>query len=104
MRELRNTIEKMVVLSRGKKLTLRDVPSNIRQSVESQTGLPTWPQQDNASAAPSSIEEAERLMIQSALRKHKGSRTNAAREVGISRRTLHRKLKKYQMEDDADKP
>jgi DNA-binding NtrC family response regulator len=46
-----------------------------------------------------SLEEVERKMIDKALRKHDGKRRNAALELGISERTLYRKLKEYGMEE-----
>ncbi len=100
VRELRNTIEKMVVLGRGKKLTLRDIPANIRDEASDLASGSSWT--GGPTPASGSIEEAEQLMIQTALKKNNGNRTKAAQEVGISRRTLHRKLKKYQLEDSAE--
>jgi DNA-binding NtrC family response regulator len=45
-----------------------------------------------------SLEEVERRMITKALRKHQGRRKNAAEELGISERTLYRKIKEYDIE------
>jgi two-component system response regulator HydG len=44
------------------------------------------------------VEEEERHLIQQALKETEGNRTRAAQKIGISRRTLHRKLKEYQLE------
>ena len=44
-----------------------------------------------------SIEEKERELITKALEKHKGRRKNAAKELGISERTLYRKIKEYDL-------
>ena len=44
---------------------------------------------------PGRLEEAERCMILKALKATGGNRTRAARHLGISRRTLHRKLNQY---------
>jgi two-component system response regulator RegA len=44
---------------------------------------------------PRTIAEAEREMILQALERHAGNRTAAAKELGISRRTMHYKLKEY---------
>ncbi len=98
VRELRNTIEKMVVLARGPKLTPRDVPPNIRQEaqqagVDGRGGGVLLPP-----GAVDSLAEAEKAMILRALRKHHDNRTQAAAELGISRRTLHRKLNAYARE------
>ena len=87
VRELRNVMERMVVLSRGNKLTGRDLPPGIRAVV---------PGPIKAGLNPaSSLEEANRQMIISALNAQKGNRTRAARQLGISRRTLHRKLHEF---------
>lgn len=46
-----------------------------------------------------SLEEMEKNFIQKALRKHRGKRKDAALELGISDRTLYRKIKEYGLED-----
>jgi transcriptional regulator of acetoin/glycerol metabolism len=81
----------MVVLARGDRLTLRDVPAAIRGAADLtkisvvRTGM--------------TVEEAERQLIIQALKDTGGNRTKAARKIGISRRTLHRKLKQFNLED-----
>jgi transcriptional regulator with PAS, ATPase and Fis domain len=45
-----------------------------------------------------SLEKREKEIIQKALEKHKGRRKNAALELGISERTLYRKIKEYEIE------
>jgi DNA-binding NtrC family response regulator len=88
VRELRNTIERMVVMARGSRLTVRDLPPQVRDAASA-----------NASSAPGrgylSLEETEKQLIIKALKVHGGNRTKAAEELGISRRTLHRKLNEY---------
>jgi transcriptional regulator with PAS, ATPase and Fis domain len=42
-----------------------------------------------------SLTDKEREMIKKALEKHRGKRKNAANELGISERTLYRKIKEY---------
>ena len=44
-----------------------------------------------------SIEDTEKELIKKALEKHKGKRKYAAHELGISERTLYRKIKEYQI-------
>ena len=94
VRELRNTIEKMVVLCRGEKLTLRDVPANIRESCEgyASTGRAL-------TLAGGSLADVEERKILAVLEKNKGNKTKASEELGISRRTLHRKLREYKARD-----
>jgi two-component system response regulator AtoC len=91
VRELRNAVEQMVVLARSERLTVRDVPAAIRGAAD-------------LSKAPlvrsdMTVEDAERLLIIQALKEMAGNRTRAAQKIGISRRTLHRKLKEYGLEN-----
>jgi transcriptional regulator with PAS, ATPase and Fis domain len=46
-----------------------------------------------------SLQDKEIDMIRKALRKHKGKRKNAAKELGISERTLYRKINEYAIEE-----
>jgi DNA-binding NtrC family response regulator len=98
VRELRNTLEKMVVLARSDKLTARDIPASIREEVRAGDGIMTAGGVSTR-AASGSLADAERVMILNALKKHNNNRTRAAEDLGISRRTMHRKLKHYELED-----
>ncbi|MBP5321945.1 MAG: sigma-54-dependent Fis family transcriptional regulator [Kiritimatiellae bacterium] len=103
VRELRNTIEKMVVLARGERLTAGDVPQNIRSGgIPQPPPRPVAPEPAPLPAAGAdpvlsrgSLADAERVKILAVLERNRGNRTRAAEELGISRRTLHRKLKAY---------
>ena len=44
-----------------------------------------------------SLEEREKELIQKALKKHNGRRKNASKELGISERTLYRKIKEFEI-------
>ena len=46
-----------------------------------------------------SIESAEKDLITKALKKYRGRRRDAAKELGISERTLYRKIKQYELQD-----
>jgi DNA-binding NtrC family response regulator len=91
VRELRNTIEQMVVLSRSERLTLRDVPAAIRGGADLT--------KVSVVRSGMTVEQAERQLIVQALKEMAGNRTKAAQKIGVSRRTLHRKLKKYGLEN-----
>ncbi|MBA4386664.1 MAG: transcriptional regulator [Verrucomicrobia bacterium] len=100
VRELRNTIEKMVVLSRGDRLTARDIPLKIKEAVKlpgvAKSGIgPSVMSATGGARMGESLSDTERRMIFTALRKHGDNRTKAAKELGISRRTILRKLKEY---------
>ena len=95
VRELRNVMERMVVLSRGPRLTARDLPAGVRSAVHAEGQKGQWRGEAGRGTAPESMQEAERLMIYASLKKNGGNRTRAAERLGISRRTLQRKLKEY---------
>src|SRR5438309_1197529 len=88
IRELRTAIEHGVVMASGPKVTLRDLPAAIRQSASVATGAATTPETIN----PLDLGETERRLITQALAATNGNITAAAKRLGISRRTLHRKL------------
>jgi transcriptional regulator with PAS, ATPase and Fis domain len=44
-----------------------------------------------------SLFEQEKMLIEKALRKYKGKRKDAAKELGISERTLYRKIKEFNL-------
>lgn len=87
VRELRNCIESMVVMCTSDKLTLADLPSNIRGAEISQVS--------SILNAGMTMEDIEREAIRKALEETNGNRTKAAEILGIGLRTLHRKIQKY---------
>ncbi|MEI8353680.1 MAG: sigma-54 dependent transcriptional regulator [Lentisphaerota bacterium] len=89
VRELRNTIEKMVVLAHGDRLGVRDVPPNIRDAVKGRA-----PARSRA-AGGGALADIERERILAVLAGKQQNRSQAAVELGISRRTLIRKLHTY---------
>lgn len=86
VRELRAAIEHGVVMSNGPKITLRDLPAAVRTAAHDGT---------NRASLPLDLGETELSLIRRALVECKGNRTLAAAKLGISRRTLHRKLKEH---------
>jgi two-component system response regulator HydG len=90
VRELRNTLEKMVVLSQSELLDVNDVPLNIRESVQHMKNHVT-----ESVLVDGSLADTEKQKILAVLKKNHENRTRAAEELGISRRTLHRKLREY---------
>ena len=95
VRELRTAIEHAVVLCRTKMIMPRDLPPNVR------TGLaPAFEPTAREIIAQGglTVKEAERDLVERALKECDGNRTLAAQKLGISRRTLHRKLHAYHLE------
>jgi two-component system response regulator AtoC len=95
VRELRTAIEHGVVMATGAKITLRDLPTAVRQGEPAATGprgLPA-PKYALSQSEHFDLHATEERLILQALSESKGNVTEAARKLGISRRTLHRKLK-----------
>jgi two-component system response regulator AtoC len=88
VRELRAAIEHGVALCRGERIGVRDLPPRV-------LGQSAAPDSPAGSLAPASLnlEAMEKLFIERALRMTDGNITEAAKMLGISRRTLHRKIK-----------
>ena len=59
------------------------------------------PYRDRSVEENLALDEVEKEMIRKALEKHHGKRKGAARDLKISERTLYRKIKEYEMEDNA---
>jgi DNA-binding NtrC family response regulator len=95
VRELRAAIEHGVALCRGERIGVRDLPPRLTgQSLSPARSGGVGPGGGRASL---NLEEMERTFIQAALQQTEGNVTEAAKLLGISRRTLHRKLKTYRL-------
>ncbi len=92
VRELRTAVEHAVVLTRGDRISLRDWPAPLRASGPA-AGSARWLAHPDLTVA-----EAEKQLIVRALKDGGGNRTLAAAKLGMSRRTLHRKLHFYHLE------
>jgi len=93
VRELENAIEHAVVLCESGKITLEDLPLAVRESPKAGGGVETGLESDRLT-----LEEMEKRFIQAALKKTEGNQTRAARLLGITRRTLGYRMKKYGLE------
>ena len=119
IRELRNFAENVVVLHRGGKLTEYELeekyrstargplhtPDVLAPTLSAGACAPTLPSVSSSAPAQSSslsVEENEKRILREALLKAHGNRTKAAELMGISRRTLHRKLTQWPELDVVD--
>lgn len=91
IRELRNCIECMVVLAKGRELSVADIPENIRDAQPAAA-----PEEKEKELPVGTFAATERELIEKALTECNGNRTAAAKLLGISRRTLHRRLAEKQ--------
>ena len=95
VRQLRNAVEKMVVLAAGETLTLDDVPAEILAPTAPAATAEAAPAA--ATAPTASLADVEKAQILAALKAAGGNKTASADALGISRRTLHRKLREWGM-------
>jgi len=90
VRELMNTVERAVVLSRSEWIDQGDLVFPMADQADS-TGPVAFPQ----AAGQLSLDEVERQSIMKALAACGGNKSEAARRLGITRKTLRKKLEKY---------
>lgn len=94
VRELRAAIEGAVVLCRGEVVTVEDVQDYVRNPEPMLTAASGA----GANGPIETVKDAEKQLIVRALKEAEGNRTLAAKRIGMSRRTLHRKIHDYQLE------
>lgn len=87
VRELENAIERGVILMRGEYLDLESLP----MAVQNWAGMHPKKEEEQ----PSTLREAERVLILKTLEETNGNRSEAARRLQITRKTLLNKLKRY---------
>jgi two-component system, NtrC family, response regulator AtoC len=101
IRELRNFCENAVVLHKGGSISEFDLDPRFRGSPSS---APSAAGSAEGGSAPTlSVEQNEKRILREALIKSRGNRTKAAELMGISRRTLHRKLTQWPELDVQDR-
>jgi two-component system response regulator HydG len=93
VRELENTMERAVVLSKDDMITPQDLPENIAENsdLRSEIAIPM--------GMP--LEEVERKIIKETLRRSNGEKATTAKLLGISTRTIYRKLGPEALKGDA---
>ena len=86
VRELRNLVERLLLLSPSEGIRPEDLPSEVRERDAAIGGLTMRP-----------IADVERELIRNTLRDLGGNREQAARVLGISARTLYRRIKELEL-------
>ena len=94
IRELRNVLERAMLLAQAQQQE-RIGPELFPAEVRNAAGGPPGAPAPGERHVPRSLDEGERAHIEHTLRAHDGNRTHAARELGISRATLIKKIKQY---------
>lgn len=90
IRELRNLIERAVILAKGKEIMSIDIPSLKRDRASENTGvqLKEW------------VRVYERDYLSKILKQYKGNLSLTAEHSGIDTRTLYRKMKEYNLQKE----
>ncbi|MBX3248000.1 MAG: sigma-54-dependent Fis family transcriptional regulator [Myxococcales bacterium] len=101
VRELRNAIERAIALARHDVLSLEDLPERVtRRAPPAQDALPIPLE---PSMLPS-MDAVERRYILHVMERTGWNKSLAARILGFDRKTLYRKLERYELEDPAEAP
>lgn len=100
IRELRNFAENVVIMQRGNRITEYDLDPKFTRREEPPASSEETPAPAERSFL---VEDHEKRLLRNALLEARGNRTRAAELMGISRRTLHRKLSRWPDLDVIDK-
>ncbi|HJZ87578.1 MAG TPA: sigma-54 dependent transcriptional regulator [Polyangia bacterium] len=87
VRELENVIERAVILARGEKISMRELPLRAGDGAGPALGVDAL--------GECTLEELERAMVERALKEHKGNVSRAAQALGLSRAALYRRMEKF---------
>jgi two-component system response regulator HydG len=90
VRQLENSIERAVALTRGEQIQVDDLPERVVRFNGSARAA-----DDVDLEHVLTLDQVERRQIERAIRQHHGNKTRAAKALGIDRRTLYRKLERY---------
>jgi DNA-binding NtrC family response regulator len=90
VRQLRNSIENMVVMNEGQSLTREHLPSYLSGDSKKKDSF--------LGPTEGTLDNLEKIAILNALKRAMGNRTHAAQNLGISVRTLQRKVKQWGIE------
>ena len=97
VRELRHTLERMMIFAENDTLTEKDLPEEI-------SSVAAEPPKATALLEDMTIDQLEQLAITRALQQCVGNRTHAAEKLGISVRTLQRKIRHYEKAKRNNRP
>ncbi len=97
VRELENVIERVVALTEGDLITLKDLPSNVGRAYGQREESSTKVTENGVDLAKT-ISDIERKMIAEALMLAKGVKARAAAMLKLNRTTLVEKMKRFGME------
>jgi DNA-binding NtrC family response regulator len=91
VRELENCVERAIALGNHEVIDVHDLPPAIRKAEEQ----PANENGDGSHTSSTDLEDLERVTIERVMQQVNGDKTLAGKMLGISRATLYRKLKRY---------
>jgi two-component system nitrogen regulation response regulator NtrX len=104
IRELRNTVERLIIMTSGDTIELADLPENVRSP--SAGTSPPRPVNDSESAKAGTLREfkenAERAFLVGKLRENGWNISKTAEVIGTPRSNLYKKLEQYQITQESD--
>ncbi|MFA6186271.1 MAG: sigma-54 dependent transcriptional regulator [Phycisphaerae bacterium] len=98
VRELENVMERATLLSKGDYITIDDLPANISSHIGEQKAV-NYEKMNLKDA----LAEPEKKIIRAALEANGWNRQLTAKSLDLNRTTLYKKMKKYGLEDEAEK-
>ncbi|HTY54295.1 MAG TPA: sigma-54 dependent transcriptional regulator [Candidatus Binataceae bacterium] len=94
VRQLRNVIERAMIVTHGPTITVADLPADVKNNVRSNSGFEFRPGM--------SLDEVEREMILRTIEFAGGNKSRAAEYLGVSLKTLYNRLEQYNKKSTAD--
>ena len=85
IRQLKNTVERAVVLAKKKEITVKELPAELRSSVKKESAEPV-----------ETLKEMEIQVVMRTLREYGGNKSKAAKALGISRKALYKRLQTFE--------
>jgi len=104
VREMKNIIERVMLLSAGSRLTLVDLPAELKTPVAAAAGVRGPPTVIEFGPEGIDIHEVERMLVRRALEQTRGNQSRAAALLHISRDQLRYRMQKYGLVAQAGEP
>ncbi|MGL5645943.1 helix-turn-helix domain-containing protein, partial [Cetobacterium sp.] len=98
IRELKNMIERMVILCNDRNIDVEDLPLEIKMksdTVENKTVIGVGPLKNILEQEIYALDEVEKVVIAMALQKTRWNKQETSKLLGIGRTTLYEKIRKY---------
>jgi two-component system response regulator AtoC len=95
IRQLANFIEHAMIISNGYTIDIKDLPGTVKGTLHYEEQQEVYETNFRKRLSKMSIKEIERIAIEATLEKNAGKREPTAKDLGISIRSLHNKIKEY---------